>query len=247
MQRRNHFDAEARWKCCPVWQRKLRNKWNSRQFAIRLGLKVPDLYWAGEDVRALPLETLPSEYVIRFCSGHSSHQVWVMDGEWELLRNRLYSSGELRNDLLITASAYPYRPFVMVEEKLRRSDGSPGLLDDYGFHVFGNQVAFIAVRRGIDKFAYYLPEWQPVPFQVYRKWQPGQTEYIRPERLAEMIAWATRYGNAFGSYVRVDLYHTDKGTILSELAPTPCSGRCYTKEADQFLGSLWESHFPDSV
>ena len=30
-------DPLSSWHCCPLWQRKLENKWNAREFAIKLG------------------------------------------------------------------------------------------------------------------------------------------------------------------------------------------------------------------
>jgi len=245
--RRNHDDPEESWKCCRFWQRKFCNKWNSRQFAIRLGMRVPDLYWAGDDVRSLPLETLPGSYVIRFCSGHSSRQVWAMDGDHELLRDMHFNIESLREDLISAASAYAYRISVMVEERLRRSDGQPGLLNDCGFHAFGDEIAFVAARLGMKQYAYYRPDWRPVPFRVNRMQSPETVQFAKPRHLDEMLVWARRFGNAFGSYVRVDVYDTDKGAVFGELAPAPCGGKCYTLEADKILNDCWERQFPGKI
>lgn len=247
MSRRSHLDSEASWKCCEYWQRKLYSKWNSRQFAIKLGMRVPDLYWAGEDVRALPLEALPESYVIRFCSGHSSRQVWVMDGNCELLRDRQYTTESLRQDLVATASAYPYRVFVMVEERLRRSDDRLGLCDDIKIHTFGDEIPFIITRVGMTRYGYYFPDWRPVPFPVSNKKSREIVEFAKPRYLDEMLVWARRYSNAFGSYVRVDLYDTETGPVFGELATQPCGGKCYTPQAERVLNEHWEKSFPDRI
>ena len=49
------------FKCCPLWQRKLSNKWNSRILAEKLCIPVPDLYWhgMGKDIDKIPFDTFP--------------------------------------------------------------------------------------------------------------------------------------------------------------------------------------------
>ena len=52
-------DPDTRWRCCDLWPRLLSNKWNAREFAQRHGVRVPELYWYGRRLSALPVDDLP--------------------------------------------------------------------------------------------------------------------------------------------------------------------------------------------
>lgn len=45
---RHRDDPDEHWHCCENWQRTLGNKWNSREFALRHGCRVPELYYAQQ-------------------------------------------------------------------------------------------------------------------------------------------------------------------------------------------------------
>ncbi len=97
-------DPDERWKCCPFWQRKLSNKWNGREFARRCGARVPELYWSGRDVEAVPFETLPRHYVVRSTSGSRAKNVLLMAGEKNLLDERTYTREQVNRYRLKTVA-----------------------------------------------------------------------------------------------------------------------------------------------
>src|SRR5690349_8519474 len=45
-----------------LWQRKLSNKYNAREFAKLNGCRVPDLYWKGSDIDSIDFASLPDQY-----------------------------------------------------------------------------------------------------------------------------------------------------------------------------------------
>jgi hypothetical protein len=72
-------DPLEKWKDVKNWQRKLHNKYNSREFAKKHDCKVPDLYWKGNDFSTLNFENLPTQYVIRPTTLHSGRGVFLMN------------------------------------------------------------------------------------------------------------------------------------------------------------------------
>jgi hypothetical protein len=52
-------------------------------------------------------------------------------------------------------------------------------------------------------------------------------------------AWPTH-----GTYVRVDLYATDRGCVFGEFSPTPTRGEDHSAFGEELLYSLWRSALP---
>ncbi|MEJ7682262.1 MAG: hypothetical protein WKG06_31315 [Segetibacter sp.] len=67
----NANDTMEKWKDVKNWQRKLSNKYNSREFARKHSCRVPELYWKGNNYTAIDFDNLPEHYVIRPTKGHS--------------------------------------------------------------------------------------------------------------------------------------------------------------------------------
>jgi len=93
---RDKDDPEDQWRCCEFWQRTLINKWNAREFAQRYGCRVPTLYWFGRHAGALPLDSLPTHFVIRQVWGSARKGVYVFAHDRELLRERTFTKYELK-------------------------------------------------------------------------------------------------------------------------------------------------------
>jgi hypothetical protein len=74
-----------------------------------------------------------------------------------------------------------------------------------------------------------------------------QAEVEDPPRcLAEMLSCAATLGVAFGTYVRIDFFATDRGAVFNELSSTPFNGLEFTPYCDAFFGALWAEKFPDA-
>jgi hypothetical protein len=69
----------------------------------------------------------------------------------------------------------------------------------------------------------------------------------KPEELEPMNSIAVRLGAAFGSFVRVDLYRTSRGTYFGESSSVSGGRKDYTAFADEYLGRLWEEHIPEKI
>ena len=155
-------DPLSSWHCCPLWQRKLSNKWNAREFASKVGCQVPDLYWHGRDVATLDFANLPSHYVIRPTIGHSTGGIFVMAAGVNLFDGRVYSADELRRQLTKIVSRDP-RVSILVEEFIKSEDGQYRLPTDYKLMMFDEKVGAINVikrfsRRDMRR-RYYTETW----------------------------------------------------------------------------------------
>jgi hypothetical protein len=245
---RRATDSEEQWKCCRFWQRKLANKWNAREFAIRHGVRVPHLYWSGRDVEAIPFESLPAAYVIRLTSGHSSKQVVVMRDGINLLDGTAFSTAALREHFAGLLSAAFSKTLMLVEEYVPPlvSVDDTGLPPNYRFHMFGDVVAWISVSCARRNYGHFTADWQPYPVRIMKKVLVPYP-WPRPEHLDLLLDAARRLARAFESYVRVDLYNAEPEPVFAEFAPVPSQGRSYTPEADDVLERLWVKHYPDAL
>lgn len=240
-------DSLEAWHCCPLWQRKLSNKWNSREFASKLGIRVPDLYWHGRDLRELDFRNLPSHYVVRSAIGHSSKGVFVMAEGVNLLDTKAYSEAELKKVLARVVEENP-ATLLLVEEFVKTESGQYQLPVEYKVHTFNDHIAGIyVVRRKTVKQAkhrFYTAEWKPFS-EVMMRTHPLDDLTNPPKCLEEMLAFARTLGKAYGAFVRIDFYATDKGCVFSEFTPTPTLGRGYTPYASQYFLKLWQETYPD--
>ena len=241
-------DTESQWKCCRYWQRKLSNKWNAREFATRHGVRVPRLYWSGNDVDAIPFDKLPDAYVIRLTSGHSGKQVVVMRRGVNLLDGIAYTQAQLRERFAALLQAAFSRTLMLVEEYVppQASVDESGLPPNYRFHMFGDVVAWVSVSCARANYGHFADDWEPFPIRVMKS-VLHPYPWPRPIGLERMLDVARRLGRAFETYVRVDLYDSDGDPIFAEFAPIPSRGRSYTAEADARLERLWTEHYPGTL
>lgn len=247
--RRRATDPDDLWRCCERWQRSLANKWNAREFARRHGCQVPELYWYGRALWRLPFARLPPRYVIRPVYGRSTRGTYLIDGEAERLGGRPLGAGEVRGTLVAEHGRFSRIP-VLVEEFLRSEDGEYRVPVDYKCHMFGETLGVIERverlgRRSTDiVLSYYDADWRPLERMVRTdKFPHGPA--VPPPRCADgILDTARRLGRAYGTYVRVDVYATDRGCVFGEFSPTPTRGEGYSDFGDEYLLSHWRSALP---
>jgi hypothetical protein len=240
-------DLEA-WKCCPLWLRKLANKWNSREFAIKHGIEVPELYWSGTDTDRMPLADLPDRYVIRAVAGFSRRAVLVFDHGRNLLDGERCDARRIRDMFRPHAGGFPQRR-VLVEEFIPPDEGARSELPrDYKVYVFGTHVAAIQVieRRPEPHVMAFDQDWNPLP-PIRKRPNILEVPPARPACLPELLGMARTLGNACGTFIRVDAYVTPHRAVFGELTPTPSEGKGYTSFADEYFGDYWQRLCPDHL
>jgi hypothetical protein len=243
---RSRDDPEHKWRCCDLWQRTLNNKWNAREFVQRYSYRVPALYWCGRRPGALPLDSLPPHFVIRPAWGTTGKSVYVLAHGRDLLHECTYSKDQLRAQLRRDYGRVSRFP-ILVEEFVKTETGEYALPIEYKCYTFGATVGAIQVvqRTGREaRHRFYTASWDLFEDQMNTHNPPA--EYIDPPRcLGEILACAQTLGVAYGAFVRVDLYATDRGCVFGEFSSTPLNGREFTAFADKYLGELWDATFPD--
>ncbi|RVU02451.1 hypothetical protein EOD41_00490 [Mucilaginibacter limnophilus] len=236
-------DPIEKWKNVPNWQRKLSNKYNSREFAKMYGCKVPDLYWKGRDVVNINFYKLPQQYVIRPTIGHSCSAVFLMDGDYNLFDKTYYTHTEIINCLNSYLQENPKLEFL-VEEFLTNEQGEHKILDDYKIFAFNGKIAAILViNRTSPKTGYqtaYTEDWIQTESLVNS--YPEGIHQQPPACLDEMIADVKKLSKAYEIFVRVDYYATSKGAVFGEFSPTPSRGNSSTSYASKLFTSYWKKY-----
>jgi hypothetical protein len=246
---RSRDQPDQAWRCCRFWPRTLLNKWNGREFAAKHGCALPELYWVGSDASAAPIETLPSQFVVRPVFGTGRQGVRVVADETELLRNEPASGPEVRGKLS-QARRYLMRTPFLIEEFVRSEDGRYQLPIEYKCHTFGDTVPAVEVivRTGPKqgKHRFYTPEWEPWsdPMNVS---MPRAELTEPPQCLDEMVSLAVGLGTELRTYVRIDFFATDRGCVFNEFSSLPWGGKNFTPHCDELFGALWAEKFPDAT
>src|SRR4051794_2704898 len=234
-------DPIEKWKNANNWQRKLSNKYNSREFAKMHNCKVPDLYWKGRDYKTIEFDKLPEDYVIRPTIGHSSGSVFLMDKGVNIMDGKRYSNEDIRQTLQ-KALDLDIKLEFLIEEFLRTEAGEYKIPNDYKLYMFNGQLATIQVinrlspTKGFTTF--YDENWQPME-NANTYYTKGDLEPA-PKCLQEMIAKAKELSRSYEIFVRIDFYATDKGAVFGEFTPTPFKGTNFALSADKLFIDHWE-------
>lgn len=236
-------DSLEKWQDVPLWQRKLSNKYNARQFAVAMGCKVADLYWKGRNPEEIDFDSLPEQFVIRPTIGHSSGNVFVMDKGLNYFDNKSYTAGQIRMALGQAISTSPNLEFL-IEEFLQENAGEYKILNDYKFFCFNGEIAScqlinrLGPKAGFGSF--YDEYWRPMEAV-----HPGYTlipPQPRPNCLEEMVEHVKTLSKAYQIFCRIDFYATTKGAVFGEFTPTPGMGAGYSKFGQRLLLSYWDKY-----
>jgi hypothetical protein len=236
-------DSMEKWQDVAHWQRKLSNKYNAKQFAIKMGCNVANLYWKGRDVHTIDFNHLPKQYVIRPTVGHSSGNVFVMNDGYNLFDNRSYEAAEIRGKLALKLAEKPRLEFL-IEEFLQEEPDQYKVLNDYKFFCFNGEIAScqlinrLGPKAGFGSF--YDEHWNPMEAV-----HPGYTLVApkpRPECLEEMVQQVKILSEAYKIFCRIDFYATTKGAVFGEFTPTPGMGEGYSKFGQRLLLNYWDKY-----
>lgn len=249
---RSRNDPDEAWHCCEYWQRTLINKWNSREFVARHGVPQPELYWCGRSLWKLPVRSLPARFVVRPVFGRKRRGVYVVANGRELLRKESLGAEALRRRLVREHGLLLLEP-ILVEGFAAPEDGGDRLPTECKVHVFGDVVAAIemlertSIRPGATRVRFFTSEWEPFRDPMLTT-SPLAEVRDAPRGLDEMLACALRLGAAFGTYVRIDFFATDRGCLFNEFSSTPAYRSLgYTPYCDELFESLWREKFPDAT
>lgn len=236
-------DPIEKWKDVNNWQRKLSNKYNSREFAVMHHCKVAKLYWKGRDYNSIDFDSLPDHYVIRPTVGHSSGLVFLMDNSVNLMDGTTYPKEEIRA-IIAKAVKEEENTEFLIEEFLKREDGEYKIPDDYKFYMFNGQIAGIQVinrlssSKGLN--SWYNENWNEM-ISITSNYKQGEWQQP-PKCLPEMTQYARRLSEAYKIFARIDFYATDKGAVFGEFTPTPALGNGFTQNGNTILLNYWDKY-----
>jgi hypothetical protein len=241
-------DPLEKWQEGTHWQRKLSNKYNSREFAKKFGCRVAELYWHGRDYSSIPFDQLPAAYVIRPTIGYSSGLVFLMKDSVNLMDKRPYTPAELTSIMAAALEKNPYLEFL-IEEFVKTEAGETKIPDDYKFYIFNGEIAAIQVINRLSPSkgltTCYDAYWNQIS-NVNTYYPQGPTQQP-PACLPELIQQAKTLSKAYGIFARIDFYATDKGSVFGEFTPTPFRGLGFTPKADKFLVKYWDTYCLNSI
>lgn len=237
-------DSLEKWKNPENWQRLLTNKHNSREFALKLGIKVPQLYWKGRTLDQLNLNDLPSNFVIRPTMGFCSKNVYLMKDGYNLFNGRCYTKENLIFTLQKVLNRNPEIEFLF-EEFLTNERGEFKIPDDYKFYTFNGEIACVRVinRLSPTKGAnqYYDKDWNLIKNLKKTKYSQGAYQ-PPPACFMEMKNQVKELSKAFRNFVRIDFYATKDGPVFGEFASTPSRGYGYSTYGSDFLIEKWDRY-----
>jgi len=239
----------AAWRCCGRWQRALNNKLSARAFAAAHGCRVPALYWTGRVPRLLPVGALPRDVVIKPAFGRASQGVHLLSGGRDLLGGGVYDPSSLRRHLVRSFGELSTIALI-AEEFVRDESGRVRVPTEYKLFVFGDHVAAIEVSQRVGLDAHknprnaYTASWTPFEPRL-RTADYLHADFEPPRCLDEMVEVALRLARVYGTFVRVDLYATERGCVFGELSSTPSQGTGFSAGADRVLGELWRERLGD--
>jgi hypothetical protein len=245
---RSSSDPDERWRCCDVWPRTLINKWNGREYAVRHGCRVPELYWHGRWPWQIPFERLPAQYVIRPAYGFAKRGIFVVADGCERLRDAPITPAEIRRRL-VRERAIDQWGRLLAEEFVTDARGQHQCPVEAKCYTFGDTVAAIQVidraasRARMAPDRYYTADWRPFDQTLDATRDVGPL-LPPPACLEEMVSAATRIGRTLGTFMRIDFFVSDKGAVFNEFSSMPYI--VPTPYCDALFGDLWEAKFPSA-
>jgi hypothetical protein len=247
---RRRDDPDEAWRCCAYWPRTLLDKWNAREFAARHGCTIPELYWHGATSESVPLESLPSDFVVRPVRGTDKRGVLVVAGGRELLGDQPVSPEQIRTRVGRPRRLGRGMP-ILVEERIGSGDGRNGLPLECKCHAFADAIVAVQVIERTPgsqaSHRFYTPSWEPFadPINVGL---PLAEVRRPPACLEEMLALAGRLGTAIATYMRIDFFATDRTPVFNEFSSTPRGALRgeITPYGESLFGSQWAERCPET-
>lgn len=183
--------------------------------AAGVDLKLPELYWSGEDADEIPFDHLPASYVVK--PNHRCGAMYAVgDGEIaDRLKIRSLCRRWLRSPYGRRLGEWGYRDVprkIIVEERLPAAPGA-AFPDDYKLVMFGGSVVWIEVahdRGGAGyRKTYFDRNWDRLRFLRWRgsvrTLRQPMDHVPRPAPFVRMLEAAEKLGAGFDQ-LRVDLY-----------------------------------------
>lgn len=238
-------DSMDRWRSGRYWQRRLANKWNSREFVQKHGVSVPELYAASRVMHRIDWASLPAHFAVRQSLGTYARQVWVVYDGHELIRERTMTRAQLVSD--VRRERGRASPFKLCVEAF--IGDSARLPVQYRLYAFNGHVAavFHETRQGVGRYSTFAFRPDGAAFEARLCTDPlPEAPVTPPPSLKQMVQQARQLSAVIGSFVRFDCYDTPAGSVFGEFSFQPILS-VLTPAADELFGRMWVEHCPDEL
>ncbi len=202
---------------------------------------LPQLYWTTQTPGDIPLDDLPSQFVVK--ATHGSGWVCLVPDKARLDRRDLLvkCANWLRWNYYHAEREWAYKhiaPRIIVEEFIH--DGTGPVPVDYKFYVFGGKVHMVYAITGrfVDvRNDAFTPGWDRLDMKT--RWKSIGRSMPRPPHLDEMVEYAERLGRGL-DFLRVDMYDAGK-VYFGEMTVYPSAGdEFFDPRWNRYFGGLWD-------
>ena len=181
------------------------------------------------NISEVDLETLPDRFVLKTNHGCGTTMIITnkADADWDKIKVQ-YDEWLATNYAFVSFEPHykDIEPKIIAEKYIEQNDGN---LYDYKIHCFNGKPLYILVigdrdlKHHTGMGAIYDVEWNLQSFTT-NSYPIYEKAVSKPQKLEEMLKLAEILSKDF-SYVRVDLYELDDGSIkFGEMTFTPSSG-----------------------
>ncbi len=240
----------------------VQDKYKVKEYAQRRGVPTADVYYETDTPETIPFEQLPSQCFIKANHG-CGWNILFKNGKFynyknseDLLHRDAFKQVLTRDECIALCKTWletcyskcqwayeQIQPKIIVEEKLEPRDGVA--LIDYRCFVFDGVLKVVNQDSpNYDKKTNVFVDaaWKPFDLPDHYEKLP-QPFPQKPEMFSEIVRVAELLGKGL-DFVRVDLFDTTKGIVLSEMTIYPEGGEENTPTTDKnfnkWLGDQWK-------
>ncbi len=219
-------------------------------WAVRLGLRTPQLVAVHDDVRHLNWGALPDRFVLKPTRGTVSTGVYLLvrdgDGWRDLLSRRVLCAADIGREIAELVELERISASFLVEELVEdpRFPGEQPV--DYKVWTFFGRVGLIEAKfHGSDQRGRPATTWRHFDACWNDLGNLFNEEYNdsvpTPLHAPELLDLARRASAAIPRpFLRVDLLDSAEGPVLGEITPEPGGDMSLPPRLDHVLGRYWE-------
>lgn len=204
------------------------DKYRVREYIQKCGCGeiLNELYGVYDDPTAIPWDSLPNKFVLKWNFGAGMNIVCSDKNSLDIKHtiSQLKKWGRTRYWLPHSEMQYKYTPKKIICEKYLQDDQSPDVIPDYKVYCFhGNPEAiFVMHDRGHGiKSEFFDTEWNLL--ENTNKYSSPDHITQKPKCLNKMIEISKRLSKPF-PFVRCDYYIVNDKLFFGELTFTPAGG-----------------------
>lgn len=240
------YDSELLNQCSDPL-RHFASKTVMKEFARKLGARVPDTLYLFDTPESFYELDLPDAYILK-PEVDSGISLFLMRGDLNLFDGFRYSKEDIvanmRNYLQKRGHGrFLIESFVFQEGT---NSGDEFIPLDYKVHCFGGKGRIIHVddrncvsRDPLHRSQTWLSrDWVEAPMRM-RVNEQANRPIKRPNCYDEMLKMADKISTALDDYIRVDFYATDEGPVLGELTTYSHSGLGFTDYGQLIMSQAW--------